>query len=67
MAFECAELAAKTRDPFSKLLLEQTAEHWYVLADGAEKCDGAAILADQRKGGTSAALFGCRPVRDSAQ
>jgi len=36
-AFECAELAAKTRDTFSKLLLEQTAEQWYVLAEGAEK------------------------------
>ena len=36
-AFECAELAAKTRDPFSKLVLEQTAEQWYVLAEGAEK------------------------------
>jgi hypothetical protein len=36
-AFECAELAARTRDTFSKLLLEQTAEQWYVLAEGAEK------------------------------
>jgi hypothetical protein len=71
-AFECAELAAKTRDPFSKLLLEQTAEQWFVLAEGAEKYDGAAILAHRelrlkRRGGTNAALLGCRPVRDSAQ
>ena len=36
-ASECANLAAKTRDPFSKLVLEQTAEQWYVLAEGAEK------------------------------
>jgi hypothetical protein len=36
-AFECAELAAKTRDTFSKLLLEQTSERWCVLAEGAEK------------------------------
>jgi hypothetical protein len=36
-ASECAKLAAKTMDPFSKLVLEQTAEQWYVLAEGAEK------------------------------
>jgi hypothetical protein len=36
-AFQCAELAATTRDPFSKLLLEQTAEQWNVLAIGAEQ------------------------------
>jgi hypothetical protein len=36
-ASECAELAAKTMDPFSKLVLEQTAEQWHVLAEGAEK------------------------------
>jgi hypothetical protein len=36
-AFHCTELAAKTRDPFSKLLLEQTAEQWNVLAVGAEQ------------------------------
>jgi hypothetical protein len=46
-AFQCAKLAATTRDPFSKLLLEQTADQWNVLAVGAEKCDGAAILADR--------------------
>ena len=36
-AFECAELAEKTMDPFSKLLLVQTAGQWCVLAEGAEK------------------------------
>jgi hypothetical protein len=36
-AIQCAELASKTRDRFSKRLLEQTAEQWNVLAVGAER------------------------------
>jgi hypothetical protein len=36
-ASECAELAAKTKDPQSKRVLEQTAEQWHLLADGVEK------------------------------
>src|SRR2546430_963409 len=36
-ASECAELAAKTQDPRSKRVLEQTAEQWNALADGVEK------------------------------
>ena len=36
-ASECAHLAAQTRDPESKHMLEKTAEHWKVLADGIEK------------------------------
>ena len=35
-AFECAELAANTKDPRSKRVLEQTAEAWGALADGIE-------------------------------
>ena len=34
---ECAELAAKTNDPQSKRMLEQTAGQWAALADGVEK------------------------------
>ena len=41
-AFQCAELASKTRDRFSKRLLEQTAEQWNVLAVGAEQYELAA-------------------------
>jgi hypothetical protein len=41
-ASECAELAAKTKDPRSKRVLEQTAEAWSALADGVEKYDGIA-------------------------
>ncbi len=41
-AFHCAELASKTRDRFSKRLLEQTAEQWNVLAVGAEQYELAA-------------------------
>ena len=36
-ASECAELAAKTNDPQSKRVLEQTAEQWNALANGSEK------------------------------
>jgi len=36
-ASECAELAAKTKDPQSKRVLEKTAEQWNALADGVEK------------------------------
>jgi hypothetical protein len=36
-ASECAELAAKTKNPRSKRELEQTAEQWNALADGVEK------------------------------
>jgi hypothetical protein len=36
-AFECAELAAKTKDPASKRILEETAQHWTELADGLER------------------------------
>jgi hypothetical protein len=36
-ASKCAELAAKTKDPQSKRVLEQTAEQWNALADGVEK------------------------------
>lgn len=36
-AFECAQLAAKTKDPASKRILEETAQHWAKLADGLEK------------------------------
>jgi hypothetical protein len=36
-ASECAELAAKTNDPQSKRMLEQTAGQWAALAKGAEK------------------------------
>jgi hypothetical protein len=36
-ASECAELAAKTKDPAAKRVLEQTAEQWCALADGTEK------------------------------
>ena len=45
-AFECADLAAKTFDSFSKLLLEKTAEHWHVLAESAKKYEltGSASL-----------------------
>jgi hypothetical protein len=35
-------LASKTRDRFSKRLLEQTAEQWNVLAVGAEQYELAA-------------------------
>jgi hypothetical protein len=41
-ASQCAELAATTMDSFSKLLLEQTAEQWNVLAVGAEQYELAA-------------------------
>jgi hypothetical protein len=34
---ECADLAAITIDPFSKLLLAQTVERWHVLAESAER------------------------------
>jgi hypothetical protein len=27
-AFECAKLAANTKDPASKRILEETAQHW---------------------------------------
>jgi len=30
-------IGSKDQGTFSKLLLEQTAEQWYVLAEGAEK------------------------------
>jgi hypothetical protein len=36
-ASECAELAAKTNDPQSKRVLEQTAGQWTALANGVEK------------------------------
>ena len=36
-ATECAELAANTRDPASKRILEETARHWDELAAGLEK------------------------------
>jgi hypothetical protein len=36
-ASECAELAARTMDPESKRILEETAQHWGELADGLEK------------------------------
>ena len=36
-ASECAELAARTSDPQSKRVLEETAGQWTVLANGAEK------------------------------
>jgi hypothetical protein len=36
-ARECAKLAAKTNDPQSKRMLEQTAGQWAALANGAEK------------------------------
>jgi hypothetical protein len=39
-AFECAELAAKTKDPQSKRVLEKTAERWNALADDVEKRPG---------------------------
>jgi hypothetical protein len=48
-AFQCAELAAKTRDPFSKLLLEQTAKQWNVLAVGAVQYELAASGVPQMK------------------
>jgi hypothetical protein len=43
-ASECTDLAAKTIDPFSKLLLEQAAEHWHVLAESAQKYELSAQL-----------------------
>ena len=36
-AFECAELAAKTKDAANKRILEETAQHWTELADGLER------------------------------
>jgi hypothetical protein len=36
----CAELAAETKDPYSRRVLGQTAEQWNALADGVEKHDG---------------------------
>jgi len=39
-ASECAELAAKTKDPQSKRVLEKTAERWNALADDVEKRPG---------------------------
>jgi hypothetical protein len=36
-ASECAVLAAQTKGQESKHMLEKTAEHWKVLADGIEK------------------------------
>jgi hypothetical protein len=36
-ASACAELAARTKDPQSKRVLEQIAEQWNALADGVEK------------------------------
>jgi hypothetical protein len=36
-ASECAELAAKTKDPASKRILEETAQQWGELAAGLEK------------------------------
>jgi hypothetical protein len=36
-ASECADMAAKTKDPASKRILEETAQHWGELADGLEK------------------------------
>jgi hypothetical protein len=39
-ASECAELAAKTKDPQSKRVLEKTAEQWNALADDVEKRPG---------------------------
>jgi hypothetical protein len=46
-AFQCAELAAKTMDPFSKHLLEQTVEQWNLLAVGAEQYGLAASRVPQ--------------------
>ncbi len=46
-ASECAELAARTRDPASKRILEETAQHWCELADGLEKY-GARLTQDRR-------------------
>jgi hypothetical protein len=42
-ASECAELAARTNDPQSKRVLEQTAGQWTALANGAEKYGAKAI------------------------
>jgi hypothetical protein len=36
-ALECTELAAKTNDPESRWMLEQTAGQWIALANGIEK------------------------------
>jgi hypothetical protein len=36
-ASECAALAAKTKDPAAKRVLEQTAQQWYELAEGTER------------------------------
>jgi hypothetical protein len=36
-ASECAALAAATKDPSARRVLEQTAQQWYDLADGTER------------------------------
>jgi hypothetical protein len=48
-ASECAELAAKTKDPRSKRVLEQTAEAWSALADGVESANRRESRCDRER------------------
>jgi hypothetical protein len=48
-ASECAELAAITKDPQSKRVLEQTAERWNDLAVGVERSEGLRVVVGGRR------------------